>query len=483
MGVLTKEIHDRTVLFINKMPKSKRKEYGQFFTAPSVADFMASLINVDYNKCKLLILDPGAGSGVLSAAVITHLRDRGYRGEIELTCYETDSNVLPLLENNLELIKNSCQINYCIRTENYILSQKFGALESSNLYDVIIGNPPYKKIAKDAEEAKAIPEVCHGAPNLYFIFWAMTIHNLRMGCEAIYIIPRSWTSGAYFAKFREYLFSKCVITHLHLFSKRDKVFERESVLQETIIVKIKKSTDRPECIRVTSSSTSDFSDVSIYDAPYNVVVSKRQYVFLVTDENEANALNKVSHFQETLLSVGLPMKTGIIVDFRTQDVLRNEASDATFPLLFSQHIKNGRVRWPIGKENEYICTDRVGFLQENTNYLLVKRFTAKEEKRRLQCGIYLQSDYPEYTHISTHNKINFIKCKTPELAYGLFVLMNSTIYDIYYRVLNGSTQVNSTEINSMPIPDINTIILMGRELIGQDLTESNCNTIIEQWIR
>ena len=155
----------------------------------------------------------------------------------------------------------------------------------------------------------------------------------------------------------------------------------------------------------------------------------------------------------------------------------------TYPLFFSQHIQNGRVVWPVGKEDEYICTDRVGFLQDNTNYLLVKRFTAKEEKRRLQCGIYLQSDHPEYAHISTQNKVNFIKCKTPELAYGLFVLMNSSIYDTYYRILNGSTQVNSTEINNMPVPDIDTIAAMGRQLMGQELTVPNCNTIIEQWIR
>lgn len=480
---LTKEIYNRTENFIAKMPKKQRKEYGQFFTVPSTADFMASMANIDFSKDKLSILDPGAGSGVLSAAIIAYIREQGYTGIIELTCYETDPNVLPLLENNLILINDSYYITYSIKIENYILSQKFGSSDTAQLYDLIIGNPPYKKIAKNANEALAIPEVCYGAPNLYFLFWAMAIHNLKQGCEMIYIIPRSWTSGAYFARFREYLFSHCVITHLHLFASRDKVFDGESVLQETIIVKIKKTTEQPESICITSSSTSDFSDVKEFEAPYNIVVSSRQYVFLVTNEEEAVTLNRLSHLNRTLPSIALPMKTGIIVDFRTREVLRNEPSETTFPLFYSQHIRNGRVEWPIGKEDEYICTDKKGFLQENTNYLLVKRFTAKEEKRRLQCGIYLQSDHPEYAHISTQNKVNFIKCDTPEIAYGLFVLMNSTIYDAYYRILNGSTQVNSTEINNMPVPDIDTISAMGRQLMGQELSENNCNIIIEKWIR
>ena len=480
---LTKDVYKRTENFIAEMPKKQRKEYGQFFTVPSTADFMASLVRIDYDKHRLSLLDTGAGSGVLSAAVVAHLRENGFMGEIDLTCYETDLNVLPLLEKNLVLINDIYDVSYTIRTENYILSQKFDTSDTANLYDLIIGNPPYKKIAKNAEEALAIPEVCYGAPNLYFLFWAMAIHNLKEGCELIYIIPRSWTSGAYFAKFREYLFSKCVITHLHLFASRDKVFDGESVLQETMIVKVKKTKEQPESVIITSSSTSDFSDVRRFEAPYNVVVSNRQYVFLVTDDKEARTLNRLSHLNRTLLSISLPMKTGIIVDFRTKEVLRDEPSDETFPLFYSQHIRNGRVEWPVGKEDEYICTDRAGFLQDNTNYLLVKRFTAKEEKRRLQCGIYLRSDHPEYAHISTQNKVNFIKCETPELAYGLFVLMNSTIYDTYYRILNGSTQVNSTEINNMPVPDVNTIAAMGRQLMGQELTEPNCNTIIEQWIR
>ena len=480
---LTTEFYKRTESFIAEMPKEQRKEYGQFFTVPSTADFMASLASIDFNKQKLSILDAGSGSGVLSAAIVAHLRENGFAGEIELTCYETDSNVLTLLQTNLKLLEKSYNITYSLRTDNYILSQTFRDSSTTELYDLIIGNPPYKKIAKNAKEALAIPEVCYGAPNLYFLFWAMAIHNLKTGCEIIYIIPRSWTSGAYFAKFREYLFSNCVITHMHLFSSRDKVFDGESVLQETIIVKVKKSTKHPNVVRITSSSTSDFSDISTFEAPYNIVVSSQQYVYLVTNEKEVDTLNKLSHFNSTLQSINLPMKTGIIVDFRNREVLRNVPSDRTYPLFYSQHIKDGRVKWPIGKENEYICTDRAGFLQENTNYLFVKRFTAKEEKRRLQCGIYLHTDLLGYSHISTQNKVNFIKCTIPELAYGLYVLMNSTLYDTYYRILNGSTQVNSTEINKMPIPDIDCIAAMGRELMGKELTVLNCNIIIEQWIK
>lgn len=475
---MLREVIESTTAFVETMPKAQRKAYGQFFTTELTARFMSELFIIDLNLPTIRILDAGAGTGVLSAAIVERIFNMGYNGNISLVCYENDEKVLPVLRQNLIAMKEEQNFDFEIRTDNYLTTPS-----REEEFDYIIGNPPYKKIGKDEAEAKALPHVCHGAPNLYFLFWAKAIETLRDNQELVYIIPRSWTSGAYFAKFREYLFSHCVITHLHLFASRDKVFGGESVLQETIIVKVKKTTERPHTVRITSSSTSEFADVREFQAPYNVVVANNQYVFLVTDEQESTTLNRLSHLDGTLSSIEHPMKTGIIVDFRTREVLRDMPSEDTFPLFYSQHIRNGRVEWPVGKEDEYISTDRAGFLQENTNYLLVKRFTAKEERRRLQCGIYLQSDHPEYAHISTQNKVNFIKCETPEFAYGLYVLMNSTIYDTYYRILNGSTQVNSTEINNMPVPDAATITAMGRQLMGQELTEHNCNTIIEQWIR
>ena len=65
-------------------------------------------------------------------------------------------------------------------------------------------------------------------------------------------------------------------------------------------------------------------------------------------------------------------------------------------------------------------------------------------------------------------------------VYGLYVLFNSTIYDEYYRILNGSTQVNSTEINNMPVPELETIQEMGRKLIKtRDFSEKGCDLILE----
>lgn len=493
---MLKNIIEKTTQYIENMPKKERKKYGQFFTSMETAQYMASLFVIPEGQESISILDAGAGSGILSCAIVERLEKEENIKGIELTCYETDKNVLPLLKENLSFLqKQSCKkVNIKIVTDNYITSQyldfnyMIGGNPNPMKYDYVIGNPPYMKIPKDAPEAAAMPEVCYGAPNMYFIFASMGLFNLKDNGEMVYIIPRSWTSGAYFKRFRQYFLTEGKLEHIHLFVSRDKVFDKEDVLQETIIIKVRKTHVNPVQIKITSSKTNkDFNELTSLTVPYNLVVSgENYYVYLVTDNEEVEVLRRLHKFNQTLPDIGVKMKTGLTVDFRNRDVLRDEAEKGAIPLFYAQHIKQGRIQFPIQKEHEYVVTDQRGLMQDNKNYLFVKRFTAKEEPRRLQCGIYLAKNYPQYTKISTQNKINFIDGLSGEmsegLVYGLYVLFNSTLYDEYYRILNGSTQVNSTEINSMPVPDRESIQKMGRKLMkSKDLSEKNCNLILEEY--
>lgn len=167
--------------YIDEMPKSQRKKYGQFFTSKETAVFMAELFDVPENKTRLQILDAGAGSGILSIALIERLQEIPQLQYVHLVCYENDSKIIELLRTNLQWVRQHTTLtfDYEIREDNYILSQM---LEYNEMicadpnplkYDMVIGNPPYMKIAKDAPEAKAMPDVCYGAPNLYFLFAAM----------------------------------------------------------------------------------------------------------------------------------------------------------------------------------------------------------------------------------------------------------------------------------------------------------------------
>ncbi|MDR2339877.1 MAG: DNA methyltransferase, partial [Deltaproteobacteria bacterium] len=141
--------------------------------------------------------------------------------------------------------------------------------------------------------------------------------------------------------------------------------------------------------------------------------------------------------------------------------------------------------FPIGKSNEYISDELPSLVQINKNYLFIKRFTAKEEKRRLQCAIYLANVFCQYKYISTQNKINFIDTidnseMSEETVYGLYVVLNSSLYDSYYRILNGSTQVNSTEINTIPMPSKADLTILGQRIMNsKDFSTTSCDNILK----
>ena len=314
----------------------------------------------------------------------------------------------------------------------------------------------------------------------------MLFRSLKENGQMVYITPRSWTSGAYFESFRRYLISNSSLERIHLFESRTDVFDKESVLQETMIFKLKKQQNHsPKVTISTTNGNGDFSKIHHFEAPYDTVVSPlTNYVYLPANKENLKVLKTISSFENTLPSLGMKMKTGLVVDFRVPELLESEKSENNVPLFYSRHIKEGKVSFPAGIEHEFVSNEKQSLLQKNRNYLFIKRFTSKEEKRRLQSGIYLKRKFPGYQFISTQNKINFIDGEE-ELSectvYGLYVLFNSTLYDSYYRILNGSTQVNSTEVNSMPIPNMLQIQEMGRMLIkSKDFSEENCDEILQE---
>ena len=262
-------VRNQTKEFLDNMPKSVRKKKGQFFTSLETAAFMAEMF--DFSNCgeEVSILDPGAGTGILTVAFVDRLLKEKSDIRVRITCYETDTEVLPVLKKNLEYLKNSFKesLTYRILEEDYILSQsndfQENLLASKNpkKYDYVIGNPPYLRVMRDNPSAIAMPKVVHGAPNLYFLFASMSLYNLKNNAEMVYIIPRSWTSGAYFKAFREYFLNVGKIESIHLFVSRDKVFNAEQVLQETMIIKVRKTAKKPENVLTSEPMTPEYLEI------------------------------------------------------------------------------------------------------------------------------------------------------------------------------------------------------------------------------
>ena len=77
--------------------------------------------------------------------------------------------------------------------------------------------------------------------------------------------------------------------------------------------------------------------MTAFSAPYDVVVSgPEKYVYLVTNEQDVAILQTLNTLPCTLPEVGMRMKTGLTVDFRTRESLRDKYCEGAVPLLYSQ---------------------------------------------------------------------------------------------------------------------------------------------------
>ncbi len=101
------------------------------------------------------------------------------------------------------------------------------------------------------------------------------------------------------------------------------------------------------------------------------------------------------------------------------------------------------------------------------NYVLIKRFSSKEEKRRLTAACLLKADFP-FPYLGIENHVNYVyhaeRDLTEDEVYGIAALFNSTSIDRYFRTISGNTQVNATEIRAMNFPELELLSRIGKQV-------------------
>jgi adenine-specific DNA-methyltransferase len=179
----------------------------------------------------------------------------------------------------------------------------------------------------------------------------------------------------------------------------------------------------------------------------------------------------MTRFDTTLAELGLEVSTGRVVDFRAREFLRKDPEPETAPLIYPCHFENGFVRWPLQdakKPNAIVSSDQTrDLLVPSGYYVLAKRFTAKEERRRI-VGVLYDPTRLEAPMIGFENHVNYFHSRgrgvSPDLARGLVVFLNSTLLDRYFRLFSGHTQVNASDLRRMRYPSRRQLLRLGREM-------------------
>ena len=482
---------------IREKSKSDNIRLGRLFTKRDTARLMASMLELDTKKSSYTVLDAGAGTGILAAAAVEEICKRAPMcRHIFLTCFENNEMFLPMLEDNLERIRKKARHDFNVKlyvtiyNENYIVDSKnhytvtfFDTVEDK--YDIVISNPPTELYEKDSSEALGaggVTQLKIGAP---FLFCKMAARHLEDDGQLVMILPTTFASASSLAALRAEIKDKLSLRRLHLFIGKQKNDKRAIPLKKSFIVSYKKAAPT-ESVDITTSLDNGTNVSAPATLPYGFVVNAEDGTLTMPKSaEEAKIVKFFSDFPETLSSLGLKMHTGLIVDSKCEGLLFTEPIKSAVPIIRPAAMKNGVIKFPQPIKRQYVAPVNPSLIQKNKNMIIIKRVPAKSDDKLLNPSIYLASQLPAYRYISTHNKINFIdtKDKNSEMcarfAFGLFALLNSTIYDRYISIVTKSKQINSKEMQSLPLPPRNIIENIGMRLMAMRQTSVKaCDSIV-----
>ncbi|MDL1915921.1 SAM-dependent methyltransferase [Anaerolineae bacterium CFX4] len=442
--------------------KAHKAQLGQYFTPASVASFMASLfsgLESDY----VSLLDAGAGNGILTAAFLERwLAESGSESYLSATSFEIDPAVKIHLERTIAAYGERAE--YCNRSltseivEGDFIEEACHLILTSEdgIFTHAILNPPYKKIRSDSVHREQLRIAGIETVNLYAAFLEET-----------------------------------AIKQIHLFTARDRAFKDDGVLQENVIVHLVKgeSFDR---VTLSTSSDGEFSDLMTRSVLTSGIIrpDDPEYFIRIPDSKSSTSLQAIERANQSLSSLGLEVSTGPVVDFRLKEYLRHDMTEGCVPLLYPGHFEHHRLNWPIAgwrKPNAIVrasATER--WLYPRGCYVVVRRFSSKEERRRIVASVVLPDELPSGA-VGFENHLNVFhkeRSGLPEsLAFGLMAYLNSSPVDGYFREFNGHTQVNATDLRSLPYPPRQVLTAIGERVRNDGpLDDTTIDSIVGNYL-
>jgi adenine-specific DNA-methyltransferase len=452
----------------------RKSSLGQFMTPSVIAEFMATLFDNPVRAAALL--DAGAGVGSLTIAAVPRLGNVA-----SVDAWEIDPLMQAHLRESLALLK----IEHRVHAEDFIPSAvQQVALATGRRYTHAILNPPYKKLHSDSIHRALLRKVGIETVNLYSAFVALSVLLMQKRGEVVAIIPRSFCNGPYYRPFRQLILDRCSLDRIHVFESRSKAFKDDEVLQENVIVKLVRGKEQGNVV-ISSSHDHRLSDYGERTCPFSEIVKPtdpEMFIHVPLEEDETHGAADL--FQNSLDELRVEVCTGPVVDFRLRAYWLENPRRRSIPLIYPHHFSGGTLEFPKQhkKPNALEDSEEVQhWLMPNECYVLVKRFSSKEERRRVVAYAYNPEEI-DCTQVGFENHWNVLHTGghglDPVLAKGLACFLNSTILDKHFRAFSGHTQVNATDLRNMKYPRLSFLKALGRKY-RTNLTQTEIDKMVQ----
>ncbi|MBI1758314.1 MAG: Eco57I restriction-modification methylase domain-containing protein [Actinobacteria bacterium] len=464
----------RCLAGLNDVDQAK---FGQFFTPEAAAALIAALPRLPLSG-RLRVLDPGAGTGALAAALAARVLGECLEIDLEIVAVEIDAAVAKALAETLADITQTFD-RYGLRVTTGVVVGDFIDLSTGLLdrhpsvdepFDIVIMNPPYRKLASSSAQRKALLQQGVECPNLYAAFLALGTVALSSDGQLVAITPRSFANGPYFAQFRRFMLDMVALDHIHIFESRSTVFSETGVLQENIIFAATRGRKGEDVVLTVSHGHKDPASVRV--VPYSAVVNSgdvHRFIRIPAGDDDTTIAELMTSMPASCSDLGVQVSTGRVVDFRSRTSLVPADRDRAVPLVYPGNLRSGVVEWPrdIRKAQGFLVTEPADekLLLPPGNYVLVKRFSAKEERRRVVAAVWLAEQSADPVAFENHVNVLHVRGAGLDLplALGLSYWLNSSVVDTYFRTFSGHTQVNAGDLRTLRFPSVAQLRALGAD--------------------
>ncbi len=471
-------------LYAQLIRQEDRSRNGVYFTPPSVSRRVIQEVSriKEVSLINSRIIDPCSGGGAFLAPLAAFLRD-----ELKVAQIQPEERLQRISKNicGVDICKTLVDLSkiFCLIELNSDIARA-GRAPQINIdtkdflsrgihgenFDVIIGNPPFRRLASSEREKYLVTygESHNGGSNLYGMFIHKSLSLARPGGVVCLIIPSSLFAGVRFEYLRSLIRDRADVTSIEIMQEREGVFM--DVQQETAILTLRKlpaGAQRKNSAKITSISKA-FSPMKIGAC----VIPLGKSPWIIPRKREQLAASR-------LFSSDLPKISDYGLSIRTGSVVWNRDKRPRFSTV-DEELSSNQIRYPliwsecIGKDGsfDFSRAERrapdglfVGTHDTDPELLkisavAIKRTSNSGQDRRIYCA-HIHSQFVfKYGAYLAENHVNLLFQSNGQCSIDLELfarILNSTPVDDAFRCLSGSSAVSKYELTRLPIPDIELV--------------------------